>query len=226
MKYFLAILFFLSIAAPLYAAEESTTGGSGKETTTIPDNQEDASGKKEEEKEPDEAVLRERDKIVLPLVLADFIEGGGYKIVAPETNNYRLKPERFDDDFKKRMLADLQVEGEDVSGLLDKLVKRNSEQVKLNIPSSEKDGYLIDYERKFDKYFERSGGGWTRLYKENPKAYGFVNISLPSYDEKTGLVLIYKGVENDNLAGAGFLYLYRCQNGKLTQLRRAIMWIS
>jgi hypothetical protein len=96
----------------------------------------------------------------------------------------------------------------------------------LTIESSVKDGYLIDFDKKYEKYFEKGGGGWDKWYKENPKAHGSTTVSLPVYDQKAGLVLVYMGTQSHWLAGSGWVILYRYQNGELKELNRAIMYIS
>jgi len=85
---------------------------------------------------------------------------------------------------------------------------------------------VIDYDGKFANYFKEDGGGWEKWYKENPKAHGITTVSLPAYDPKTGLVLLYMGTQVHWLAGSGRVILYSYEKGELKELKRLEMWIS
>ena len=69
-------------------------------------------------------------------------------------------------------------------------------------------------------------GGWEKLYRENPKARGMVEISLPAYNEKSDLVLVYVGIQFHELFGHGWLILYRFNDGELGELIRQGVWVS
>ena len=47
----------------------------------------------------------------------------------------------------------MKIEECDVSKLVDLLFERNKIRVRLSLKSSPKDGYLIDYDGKYNKYF-------------------------------------------------------------------------
>ena len=106
------------------------------------------------------------------------------------------------------------------------LFERNQKTVRLSIPSDVKHGYIIDYDRKYEKYFDKDGGGWRAWHKEKPKAVCNTQVSRPAYDKKSGLVLLYMGNQADALAGAGFVLLYKYENGRLKELGRVEVWIS
>ena len=127
---------------------------------------------------------------------------------------------------KKYVRENLKVQNEHIDQLIETLIQRNKRPVRLELTSSPQDGYLIDYDGKFEKYFKDDGGGWERWYEENPRARGWTRISLPAYDPKTGLVLVYQGTQSHWLAGAGYLILYRYVDGKLEELGRVMLWIS
>lgn len=164
--------------------------------------------------------------IFLAKVLKTSFQDGGYTVVAPLTDISHLDPKAFNDDYKKNLLSELQIEGEDISKLLDSLLETNRTPVKLLMPSSPENGYLIDFEGKFSKYFQKGGGGWQKWYEENPQAHGFTTVSLPAYDSTSGLVLVYKGTQSHYLAGEGGLIIYRYKDGELIELKRATMWVS
>ena len=83
-----------------------------------------------------------------------------------------------------------------------------------------------DHDGKYAKYFQNDGGSWPRLYTENPKVRGIVTISLPAYDEKTGLVVLYKGTHIHGLQGSGEAILYRYERGELKKLKSVTLWIA
>src|SRR5262249_16177426 len=143
---------------------------------------------------------------------------GEYTVVAAQTETEvahwdRGDPERIRES--KRYIAEhLQTEGIEVTELVDRLYARNAKPVRLTLESSPKDGYVIDFDGQYAKYFEKNGGGWEEWHKEKPKAHGYTTVSLPAYDAKTGLVLVYRGTQYDWLAGAGSIILYRYEKGK------------
>jgi hypothetical protein len=129
-------------------------------------------------------------------------------------------------DSKDAIIRFFQADGHVVSELVEKLYQRNEKPVRLTLKSSPKDGYVIDVDGKYAKYFEENGGGWDKLYKENPKAKGITTISLPVYDHKTGLVLIYVGTQLHSLMGGGGVILYGYKKGKLKKINYLTLWNS
>ena len=170
----------------------------------------------------------EAENKILALVLKRSFPDGGFTVVAPETGFTRLES----DDAKgirqsKNYIAEhLRTNGIVVSKLVDRLFERNKQPVQLTLVSSQKDGYVIDLDGKFASYFKKDGGGWKKWYKENPKAHGSTTVSLPIYDQKAGLVLVYTGTQSDWLAGTGWVILYRYKNGELKEINKVMMWIS
>lgn len=170
----------------------------------------------------------EDENKILSLVLKRSFEDGGYAVVNPETTLLNVKS----DDPKeikqsKRYIAEhLQTNGIVVTKLVDRLFERNKKPVRLTLKSSPKEGYVIDFDGKYAKYFDKDGGGWEKWYKENPNAHGNTKVSLPVCDQKTGLVLVYSGTQSHWLAGSGWVILYRYGKGELKEIGRVIMWIS
>jgi hypothetical protein len=170
----------------------------------------------------------EEENTILALVLKRSYTDGGYTVVAPENG---FSPMAGDDSneikqSKKYVAERFQTNGVALTKLVDRLFERNRKPVRLTIKSSPKDGYLIDFDGKYQKYFEKDGGGWEKWYKENPKAHGSTQVSLPVYDQKTGLVLVYTGTQSHWLAGSGWIILYRYEKGGLKELNKVMMWIS
>ena len=118
-----------------------------------------------------------------------------------------------------------------VAWLVDQLFERNKmsgtkKAPQLSLASSATNGYVVDYDSKYGKYFRNDGGSWARFYGENPKARGIVTISLPAYDDKTGLALVYRGTHEHGLRGWGEVILYKYEKGKLRKLNSTTLWIA
>lgn len=164
---------------------------------------------------------------VLRLVLQTEYQDGGFTVVDPMTS-LGLGSEDAESWASNlaRNQSDPELDKAVIESLLNKLIELNKKPQRLTIDSSPSDGYLIDYDGKFDKYFEDGGGGWDQWYKENPKAHGSTQVSLPACDQDSGLAVVYKGTQSHWLAGAGYLILYRYESGKLNELNRLMLWIS
>jgi hypothetical protein len=175
----------------------------------------------------DNRTTDEENKI-LCLVLKRPFADGGYTVVDPETRLSHLEGDDAKEirQSKRYIAAHLQTNGIVVTKLVDQLFERNKKPGRLTIKSSLTDGYVIDFDGKYAKYFEKGGGGWEQWYKENPKAHGNTTVSLPVYDPRTGLVLVYTGTQSHWLAGSGWVILYRYENGGLKEINRVMMWIS
>ncbi|MGA3283734.1 MAG: hypothetical protein ABSD57_04660 [Verrucomicrobiota bacterium] len=172
--------------------------------------------------------MTEQEGTILALVLRQSYTDGGYTVVSPEAGLSHMDAGDSKEvkDSKKYIRDHLQTNGVDVAKLVDRLFERNKKAVRLSIKSSPKDGYIVDYDGKYEKYFKKDGGGWERWYKENPNAHVSTTVSLPIYDEKSGLVLVYKGIQTHWLAGSGWMILYRYEKGELKELKKVMMWIS
>ncbi len=170
----------------------------------------------------------EQENSLLHLVLKRSYPDGGYTVVSPETrfsdHPYARSAEEIEKS-KKSIKEHLKTSGAPVAKLVDHLFERNKKAVRLSLESSPKNGYVID-DGKYEKYFEKDGGGWDKWYKENPKAHGSTTVSLPVYDQKAGLVLVYTGTQTHWLAGSGWVILYKYEKGELKELNKVRMWIS
>lgn len=168
------------------------------------------------------------DNTLIALALSGSYEDGGYTVVDPMTNanclsmNDPQSAKQSKEFIRKRM----RFKEHDLTNLIDLLFERNKTPVRLTLASSPKDGFVIDYEGTYEKYFERDGGGWDKWYKENPKAHGFTRISLPAYDLESKLMLICTETQLDWEMGSGWLILYRFENGRLKELTRVLLWMS
>ena len=172
-------------------------------------------------------LINGRDAAILKLVLNAPCSDGSYRVVEPEASLGLLTV--FNDQFgeqKQFIIREFRAGGWDIPELVDQLFERNKKAVLLSLRSSPEHGYVIDYEHRYAKYFTKHGGGWDKWYKENPKAHGVASVSLPAYDEKSGLVLVCKGVQTQGLSGYGDLILYRYEDGRLTFLHEVNVWRS
>lgn len=168
------------------------------------------------------------DSLILSLVLKRSYEGGGYTVVNPQTSFGRTAindPKRVEQS-KKYILENIKIEEYEISKLVDLLFERNKKPIRLSLKSSPKEGYIIDYDGKYKKYFEKDGGGWEKWYEENPKANGWTHVSLPAYDSKTNIILVYIGTQLHWEAGSGWIFAYKYHNGELKLLSNVMLWIS
>jgi len=165
---------------------------------------------------------------LLALVLKTGFKAQGYTIVSPQTRlgMGETKDAAEIEASKKYIREGLKAEGYDFTKLIDALYACNSPSVKLTLPSAPDDGYVVDYDGKFSKYFEGEGGGWEALRKENPLAAGMTTVSLPVLDKKNGIVLVYVGTQYDWTAGSGSVFAFRLEKGALREIGSVMMWIS
>jgi hypothetical protein len=157
---------------------------------------------------------------ILSLVLQHSFKDGGFTVVDPDTEVRHLERIAKHMGVIEEML-DLKY-----YGLVEKLFEKNKKSSRLSLKSDPSKGYVIDYDGKFRRYFEKDGGGWEQWYKENPNAHGMTSVSLPVIDEKSGVVLVYKGGQSNWLAGGGFLTMYKYKDGKLEFIKSYMIWIS
>ena len=178
--------------------------------------------------------MRPSDNTVLTQVLRaqtqvrQLLDPGSFTVVAPDTAP-SLGLGHGLGNYEDVTGASLQHEFDmvhDILALHGTLIKRNAKPIRLSLESSPDDGYLIDYDGKFEKYFEEDGGGWKRWHKENPKAHSWTRVSLPVYRQNAGLVLIYIGGSSDGFGGSGGLFLYTYEDGRLEHKAYLNLWVS
>jgi hypothetical protein len=173
-----------------------------------------------------------KDNTLIQLMLTQEYEDGGYTIVRPETYHpyFELldrteQIEVFENSlktyFKKFGITD---------SLVDLLFERNSRQYHLSLESAPEKGYLIDYDNRFEYYFDINNPewqrGWEKLQEDYPEAHGITIVGMPAYDSGTGLVLAYVGWQYAYTGGQGYIILYKYENGQLIELNRVMIWIS
>jgi len=165
---------------------------------------------------------------LLGLILAQNHEEGRYIVVKPKTGlgHLGLNNKREINQAKEYIKKNLVIPNYDISPLLGTLFEINRESISLEIGSDIKQGYLIDKENHFSKYFEKNGGGWEKLYQENSKVKGLTTVSIPVYDKNSNIILVYTGTQSHWLAGAGGVIAYRIEGENLIELGNVMLWIS
>ena len=168
------------------------------------------------------------ENAILSLVLECRFNDGGYTVVEPQTTlgHYSSSDTHRLAQAKTYLKQEFRKAGHDIDALVDQLFQRNAAAAKLTLPSAPKKGYMVDTDRRFERYFEKDGGGWEKWRKEEPKAHGSTQVSRPAIDRNKHLVLVYKGTQADGLAGSGSFILYAHQDGKLRLLEKVMAWIS
>lgn len=172
--------------------------------------------------------MTDQEGFVLALALQGSYQDGGFAVVSPDTDVSELgdgSPNKID-HCKQFVLKELHATDVDVVTLVDTFFERNKKVKHLTLNSSPLDGYIIDRDRKFEKYFKKDGGGWEKWRAENPKARNSTRVSLPVYDAKSGFVLLYMGIVGDSLMGSGHVFLFKLEKGKLILLKRVKLWVS
>ncbi len=171
------------------------------------------------------------DNLLLAMVLEKAFGGrGGFTVVSPKTFFLsHMAPFRDGVELtkaKQKMKEHFNNEGYNIDSLVDLLFERNSRSVRLSLKSCPQNGYFIDYQGEYARYFKKNGGGGDKRYKEHPDARGDTRISLPAYDPDLHILLVYLETQADVLAGAGYVVAYRYENAQLNELGRITIWIS
>jgi hypothetical protein len=172
--------------------------------------------------------ITEQEAAILALVLRQPYTGTGYTVVSAETKIAHVDFGKAAEveQSKKYVRERFEADNIDAAKLIDRLFDRNKKSVRLTIKSSPEDGYVVDRDGKFARYFKGDGGGWEQWRHENPIARSSTTVSLPVHDEKSGLVMVYVGTQKDWLVGSGWIILYKYEKGQLRQVAKVMMWIS
>ena len=182
--------------------------------------------------------MSEEDNRLLGLVLAERCQNGCDLAIAGNT----VVPPLFEmldavppDDFsrkvfgnKKQALRELiRAKGLKADDLIDWFFEHPPKVRKILLPSSARFGYRVDHDGKYERYFDRNGEGfgmWRRGMPSSPR--GWVHVSTPMYDPKTGIVLIYIGENYNLLAGEGNILAYQIRGEEAEEIGRINMWIA
>jgi hypothetical protein len=162
--------------------------------------------------------LTEVDRQIIKLILTSHYEDGGYNIINPEMSLAGATSNLAAVDY---ITSYFNERGIDVFSLLVKFYARNWEPVRMDIPSSISNGYIIDYQNKFNTYL-----GWEEFREANPKVHSYVSISLPVYDPDTNLVLVYLSWSGGLLLASGGLRAYKYDGDTFEEIANLNLWIS
>jgi hypothetical protein len=171
--------------------------------------------------------LTDEENKLLALALEKNFAGDGYTVVIPDTEVHWLAGDEAGRAKLRKSLAEKPaLKNFELDSLFDRFFGRNKSPVRLTLPSIPGNGYVFDYDGKFAAYFADKGGGWGKWRKENPQAHGSTSVSVPVFDPRSGLVLVYIGTQFAPLAGGGYLVVYKLEKDKLVELVRIMLWIS
>jgi len=182
---------------------------------------------------PEETADTEVNRILSTLFTNFFWSPEQYFVVGPDTDANDIDLD-FLKEYKTEMI-DYYVKkdgsNQRIDEKLDELFRRftleNSPPKRLTLRSSPQNGYYIDYDGKFSRYFEDDiVWGWHRMRLCRPSVDSFMDVSLPVYDVDTGLVLMYVGSVGGPMEGAGWLCLFKYIDGKLENIFIEQIWIS
>lgn len=161
-------------------------------------------------------------------ILSSMNKDGTYTVLAPETSMGLVNVDnRFELEAEKlsiKML--LMTPGYDVSQMVDALFAVNHKTSRFSLPSSKENGYVVDYDEKYLNYFKGTGDGWEKLREANPNVRGITRVSIPIFDRKQNILMMYINVQNDWLAGDGRIVIYKYEAKKLHEISSATLWIS
>jgi len=167
----------------------------------------------------------EEDKIIA-LVLQHENRKDGYSVVIPRTNLGGPGGWSEVDRKKEYLKEDAILTAMVITDLVNQLIAKNKSTVTIGLQSDQKNGYLVDLDDSFQKYWEVSRWNWERMRRERPKARSLTWVSRPAYDQGRGIVVIYLGRLRGDYDGEGYLIAYEYKEGTLKELKRVTLWIS
>ena len=179
----------------------------------------------EPENVPAQYVDSMENRIII-LVLKDQLTSGCTIVDPKSCSSIDLSTNERIDGWKHSINSQMKTADYDFSALVETFAKVNKDPVSLDLKSDPQNGYFVDYDQIFDRYFEKGGGGWIRLRISHPFIAGSTRISIPAYDPDTGYILVEVGTTSDYLAGMGGIYAYKYENGKLIYIGYVMTWIS
>jgi len=127
----------------------------------------------------------------------DFHDVGGFTVVdqntAPFGFNWSYPPEVLAGacvtfggyepndprELEKYIYKNIKIQDYDISNLVDLLLERNKKSVRLSLESLPKDGYIIDYDGTYARYFEEKGW-WMGEMAQRPPRGSWIYTSISS----------------------------------------------
>jgi len=142
---------------------------------------------------------------------------------------HALSLEYYDEDIIQRLseMLNKKLDDYDSTPLLQLLFSKHQGKAPyISLKTDLSKGYSIESPRKHWGYFEKSGTGWDGWHKDFPDADGITTISLPAYDPKSGIFLIYKGTQRHGLNGEGWIIAFKLEGSTAKELARIMLWVS
>jgi len=167
----------------------------------------------------------EFERVLIAILTHDHMGGrhNAFDVFDPEMSFHGVLDNEGSQDWLKSKFSK---NGYDFDTHIETLFSRNAHSTHMTIPSSPEDGYLIDYDGKFSSYLQNSKDGWRKLREENPKAGLMFEISVPAYDQDSGIILVYVGWQNEKNFGQGNVIAFKYQDGILKEIHRVLVWIA
>jgi hypothetical protein len=159
---------------------------------------------------------------VLALVLRWLgSQSSGYVVVQPESTfnstNWNPKDSHDFERWEEWVKQQFRLNKLDADAATELEFRLNREDKPLSIQSSPGNGYVIDYDRMFAYDFERVG--WERLHALWPDVQAYAGVSVPAYDKKRGIVLVYVQYPLQ-----GTMFALRYEDGALREEARIDLW--
>lgn len=168
---------------------------------------------------------------IIRLVLESPRKDGKYNVIAPDTSFDKMEKEDSDsiEQTRNYLRENLEIEGYDITPLVDVFIEINRTSTRLTIPSDTANGYFIDYEYEYTPYLEPDGEGWEALEAKNPDIKSLVTISMPAYDPDGQMALVY--FESlfpafGATEGTGGVCAYKYEPGKLIMQDDVLVWMT
>ncbi len=178
----------------------------------------------------------EEENAILALIIREYhdsfsirLYGKTLYVVSPKTIYWEMTKPHEIESLKKYIKDNLPFKYATYK-LVDRFFERNMQPVQLTMKSSPEDGYVIDYDGKYERYCRKKKGNirspLSSDCEKNGEAIWTWRVSMPAYDLKAGYVLIYMACHVNPLFGHGFLVLYRYENGKIKRVQEVMIWSS
>jgi hypothetical protein len=188
---------------------------------------------------PDETLDTEDNRIISLVLSGFFGDEPGYRVVDPQLSLPYIGTSSEDRKhfggwiqnglfipYVQSNPAPSRIGEDNYADFVDRFLLKNIDLGLLTIESSPQDGYYIDYDSKFARYFESGEeAGWWRMGFCRPSV-GMADVSLPLYDAETGLIIIYLGTRDAPLVGSGYIFLLQIQEGELRIISNVLVWIA
>jgi hypothetical protein len=109
--------------------------------------------------------------------------------------------------------------------VVDRLFKRNRESVVIDISSDKTQGYVFSGDIQVEKDLKNDNNVQDVLKKDQPYSDAIYSLSIPVYDDKAGIVLIYEEMAGWD-GGIQRILAYKYDGNKLECIAAVMLSIS